>query len=103
MYRGVEIFGAAICGHGGEGVMESADIEGKNKVVGLNQTKKQILSGNVKIVYIANDADPVFAAQIMKLCEENKVEYDRSYSMSELGKACEIDVSCAVCAITVNN
>lgn len=78
-----------------------ADIKDHNKVVGLNQTKKQILNGNAKTVYIAIDADSGFAGQIIRLCEENNVEYDRSFSMAELGKACEIDVPCAVCALTL--
>ena len=80
-------------------IIEELADGGKNKVVGLNQTKKAINNGSAKKVYIAKDADDMFATQIKKLCGEYSVPVEEFPSMNELGEACGIDVGCAVCAI----
>ena len=80
-------------------ITEQLSADGKNRVVGLNQTKKAISNGNAKKVYIAKDADDMFLMQIKKLCGEHSVMLEEIPTMDELGKACGIDVGCAVCAI----
>lgn len=79
--------------------IEELSADGKNKVVGLNQTKKAINNGSAKKVYIAIDSDDIFSVQIKKLCGEYSVPLEEIPTMDELGKACGIDVGCAVCAI----
>ena len=79
--------------------IEELSFAGKNKVIGLNQTKKAISSGSAKKVFAAQDADDMFLTQIKRLCGEHSVPLEEIATMDELGKACGIDVRCAVCAI----
>ena len=80
-------------------ITEELSAAAKNKVVGLNQTKKAISSGTAKKVYIAGDADDMFSTELKKLCGEYSIPVIEVPTMAELGEACGIDVGCAVCAI----
>ena len=44
------------------------------KVVGLKQSQKAVLSGKAKLVYIAEDADPWVTDPLQRLCKEQGVE-----------------------------
>ena len=66
-------------------------------VAGVTQSKKLIKSSSVKRAYIAADADAKITGVISDLCREYGVELDSTYTLSELGRMCGIDVNCAVC------
>ncbi|MBQ2614487.1 MAG: ribosomal L7Ae/L30e/S12e/Gadd45 family protein [Clostridia bacterium] len=69
------------------------------KVVGLKQAKKAVLSGKAKLVYIAEDADPWVTDPLQRLCKEQGVEVLLVSSMKELAKACRVEVPTACAAL----
>ncbi len=68
------------------------------KVVGLKQSKKAVLSGKAKLVYIAEDADPWVTDPLQRLCKEQGAQLLLVPSMKELAKACRVEVPTA-CAV----
>ena len=50
-------------------------------------------------VYIAKDADERIINDIRNVCEENGIVYDLSYTMHQIGSACQIEVGSACAAV----
>ncbi|MGE5553274.1 MAG: ribosomal L7Ae/L30e/S12e/Gadd45 family protein [Betaproteobacteria bacterium] len=71
----------------------------KNRVVGLKQTTKAVERGQVRLVYVAGDADERLLRDLLAKCQEHGVTAVRVESMSALGKACGIDVGAAAAAL----
>lgn len=69
------------------------------KVVGVKQTQRALNDGNVRIVFLANDADPRVTEPVEALCKEKGVAVERVPCMRELGSACGIAVGSAVAAL----
>lgn len=69
------------------------------KVVGAKQTLKALAKGQAQSVYIAKDADSKVVTPIAEQCVQQQVEVVYMESMSELGRACLIDVGAAVASI----
>ena len=69
-------------------------------VAGLNRSKKMIRNGNVKLAYVACDAEEKIIREITELCREYGVELDDVHTKSELGSLCGIEVDCAVCVVS---
>ncbi len=74
------------------------EISHKKMVVGAKQLRKTIPSGKVNCVYLAKNADPAITNPILALCEQNHVAYTWVMSMTDLGRACGIDVGAAAAA-----
>ena len=70
-----------------------------NKVVGIKQLRKALVSGNAKKVFLAEDADPMITDPIAKACEETGTALEYVQTMKQLGSACAISVSAAAAAI----
>ncbi|MBM7865899.1 50S ribosomal protein L7Ae-like protein [Heliobacterium undosum] len=73
--------------------------QARQKTVGTKQTLKAVEKGQVKLVYIAGDADPHLVNPLMKLCEEKAIPVVNVDSMEALGLACNIKVGSASAAI----
>ena len=73
-------------------------ISGKRVVAGAKQLRKALNSGVVCRVFLAEDADPAITEPIMVLCQRHTVEFAWVKSMTDLGKACGIDVGAAAAA-----
>lgn len=71
----------------------------KKKSVGTKQTLKAINKGLAKAVFVASDAEQHIVRPIIQLCQEKGIVCETVDSMKTLGKACDIEVGCAVCAI----
>ena len=69
------------------------------KAIGAKQTIRALEKEIVLKVFLGNDADEHVILPIVKLCESKKVEIDKSFTMVELGKLCEIQVGAAAIAI----
>lgn len=67
-------------------------------IVGTKQLKKVLLRGDARKVFLARDADPAITAPLEQLCEQNRVAYRWVGKMSDLGRACGIDVGAAAAA-----
>lgn len=71
----------------------------RNQIVGTKQTIKAIEKGVAKRVFIALDAESRVTAPILEMCREKGIEVVSVDSMKNLGKACNIEVGCAVAAL----
>jgi len=69
-----------------------------SKVVGLKQSKKAVLAGKAKVVFVAADADPWVIEPFCALCRERGMEPETAESMKALAKACHVEVPTA-CAV----
>ena len=68
-------------------------------VVGAKQLKKALRAGCVRQVYLAENADPAVTEPLALVCNENCIPVAWIRSMSELGRACGIDVGAATAAV----
>lgn len=71
----------------------------QKKTVGAKQTLKAIERGQAKAVYVAKDADRYVIEPILKLSSIKGIPIIQVDTMQSLGKACRIEVGCAVAAI----
>ena len=69
------------------------------KVVGSKETTKRLERSQVKVVYVAMDAQERVITPVLRLAEERGVEIVRVPSMAELGQAAGIKVGAATAAI----
>ena len=78
---------------------EIRDLIGCRKVVvGTKQLRKALVSGTVYRVFLARNADPAMTEPIEALCKQNHVIYAWVRSMTDLGRACGIEVGAAAAA-----
>ena len=71
-----------------------------SKVVGVKQVRRALAGGQVRRLYLANDADPQLTRPLERQAQEKGVEVVWSESMKALGRACGIAVGAAVAATT---
>lgn len=70
-----------------------------NKVIGIKQSGRAILEENVKIVFIANDADNKIVKDIYDTCINKGITLCSDFTMEQLGQACSIDVCASIVTI----
>ncbi len=75
------------------------ELKSGKKTVGIKQSLKALKAGNVKVAFIARDADERFVANVKEACQAGSVEVVYVDSMKQLGKACGIDVGAAVACL----
>ena len=68
-------------------------------VVGTRQTVKTIENNSAREVYVARDAEERITLPIIQSCKEKGLPVYYVGIMTELGKACNIKVGAAMCAI----
>ena len=76
-----------------------SELSDASKIIGIKQSYKAIKSGIAIKAFIANDADQKVIKNIVDLCKKEGVPMSFAHSMSELGKACKIDVKAAITVI----
>lgn len=74
-------------------------LNARRKTVGTKQTQKHMENGQVRVIYIAKDAEERVTSPLLKICREMGLEVVYVDSMKELGKACGIKVGAATAAI----
>ena len=67
-------------------------------VVGIKQLKKALKNGNACHVFLACNADPAITEPIEALCKINQVDIAWVKTMTDLGRACGIEVGAAAAA-----
>ena len=80
---------------------ESASVSclsGHKTVVGARQIRKALNAGMARQVFLAQNADPALTEPIEALCQHLGVEYAWVRSMTDLGRACGIEVGAAAAA-----
>jgi len=73
-------------------------ISGKKTVAGAKQLRKALVSGAAGCVYLAVDADPAITEPILDLSQRCKTQVCWVRSMTDLGRACGIEVGAAAAA-----
>lgn len=73
----------------------------RKKAVGTRETLKALENDLVAAAFVARDAEQRVTRDVVRLCGEKNVELVYVDSMSELGKACGIDVGAASAAILI--
>jgi large subunit ribosomal protein L7A len=71
----------------------------KHKTVGVKQTLRALEKGSVRRVYTAQDAEAHVLRPIVEQCRNQGIEILEIPTMTELGKACGIEVGAAVAAL----
>ncbi|MCL2335914.1 MAG: ribosomal L7Ae/L30e/S12e/Gadd45 family protein [Firmicutes bacterium] len=71
----------------------------REKTVGAKQTIKALKKDQVRVVYVAENAERNIIEPILAACREKQIPVVRVDSMKTLGKACGIKVGCASAAI----
>ena len=73
-------------------------ISGKKTVAGAKQLRKALVSGTAGCIYLAADADPAITEPLFTLCLRYNVKVAWVRSMTDLGRACGIEVGAAAAA-----
>ena len=68
-------------------------------VAGVKQTRRALTAGQVKKLFLANDADPALTAPLAEQARAAGVSVEMGATMAQLGAACKIAVGAACCAI----
>ncbi len=76
-----------------------ASLQGKRILAGAKQIRKAILSGSVRLVILAQNADPALTDPLEALCLQNHIPVSRCATMAQLGKLCGIEVPAAAAAV----
>lgn len=76
-----------------------AEIAGSKTVVGAKQLRKALVSGKVRRVYLAQNADPAITEPLAALCSQHGVSYGWVKTMKDLGQAVGIEVGAAAAAV----
>jgi len=71
----------------------------QNVVVGAKQLRKALNKGCARRVYLARNADPALTEPLAALCQHHGVEYSWVRSMTDLGRACGIEVGAATATV----
>ncbi len=69
------------------------------KVVGTRRLSKAIEQGNVKLAFVAQDADLFITRQIGGLCEKHNIPVQEVPTMKALGEACSVQVPTAAAGL----
>ncbi len=69
------------------------------RTVGVKQTEKAVARQAAAAVYIAADADERVTGSLLKLCSKSGVPVVATESMTDIGRACGINVKAAAAAI----
>ena len=67
-----------------------------NRVVGAKQSRRMILDGSARQVFLASDAAPALTAPLLQLCRQASVPVRTDCTMQELGQAAGIHVGASV-------
>jgi len=67
-------------------------LENGRRVAGLNQCRKAVKKGQAAAMFIAEDVESRIRQSLLELCAEHGVEVVFVPTMSELGRACGIEV-----------
>ena len=74
-------------------------LDDSRKVVGTRRLLKALAAGEIAIAYLADDADMYIRTQVQEACEKASVKLTIVPEMSELGKACGVDVKTAAAGL----
>ena len=68
-------------------------------IIGLKQTKKAVLAGQVKELYIAENCDPMISEPLQEVAQNAGAQVIYVSTMKELGTMCSISVGASCAAV----
>lgn len=71
----------------------------RHKLVGIKQTIKALGKGNLKVAFVAKDAEERVTRPLITLSAEHSIPIIFVESMSALGRACGIEVGAAAAGL----
>ena len=75
------------------------ELKTQRKVVGIKQLRKSLKDGQVRMAYMAENADPRLTDPLKEECQRLGVELIEVPTMAELGHACGISVGAAAAGL----
>ncbi len=75
------------------------ELKQSEKTVGLKQSLRLIESGNAQKAFLAKDCSPNIFDEIGHFCKKYRIPVEYAETMTELGRACGIDVGAAVAVL----
>lgn len=75
------------------------DLMTQPKTVGLKQTIKAVNNGDAYLVFVAEDAVTKVKERVTSVARANSIRIEYVDSMTELGKACNVEVKTATAAL----
>ena len=75
------------------------ELKNSPRVVGVKQLRKAIGKGEIRRVFLADDADPAITEPIEALAGERELPVVRVRTMKELGEACGIAVGASAAGL----
>ena len=78
------------------GVSLLSELRGRDKVIGVKQSRRAIRDGLAQQVFLAADADPALTGPLAEQCLSLGVPVENGCTMRELGQAAGIQVGAAV-------
>ena len=76
-----------------------SELKNSPRVVGVKQLRKAVGRGEIRQVFLAEDADPALTDPIAALATDQAVPVVRVSSMKELGRACGIAVGASAAGL----
>ncbi len=76
-----------------------SELKNSPRVVGVKQLRKAVGRGEIRRVFLAEDADPALTDPIAALATDQAVPVVRVPSMKELGRACGIAVGASAAGL----
>ena len=77
----------------------SEELQTQNKVVGFKQSIKAVEGGKAVKAFLAQNADSQMVSSMEQLCKNKNIPVEYVPTMSELGKACGINIGAAAAVI----
>jgi len=74
-------------------------LKNAKKIVGVKQVTKAVEKDLAQLVYIAQDAEQRLVEPLRTLCTRKKTAIEMTFTMTELGKTCGIEVGAAAVAV----
>ena len=74
-------------------------LRAQEKVIGVKQSRRAVLSELVQLVFIASDADPALTEPLESMCLQREIPVIDRFTMRELGQAAGIQVGASVAAV----
>ena len=75
------------------------ELKKARRVVGAKQIRKLLPTGQIRKVFLAQNADPMLTEPIAALCGQYEIEVETVQTMRLLGDACKISVEAAAAAL----
>lgn len=70
-----------------------------SKVIGMKQTLKALENEEVKLLYVAKDAQRKVTVRVVELAEGQQIPVVYINTMEELGSVCDVEVKTATAAL----